>query len=243
MRDADEPLDPELAALYAKERAMPLPDGATARVLAGVLGGVTASAAAVTASTAATSATSAASSGATGLSLGKVIAIAVASAIGGGTVAVVGYRELASPPAVQQPAPTPDREPHPDASSAIDANVEIDAPAEPAPRAIDRPRPAPPPDAAEDSPADDTREPLLIDRARAALRRGLIDEALATLMRHERIHPSGALAEERDVLIIEAYVAQKTTTLARRRIERYRREHPAGFLRARVDRAEAALAP
>ena len=203
----------------------------------------------MTASTAATSATSAASSGATGLSIGKVIAIAVASAIGGGTVAVVGYRELASPPAVHEPAPTPD-DPRPDAPSAIDADVgatERDAPTatEPAPRTVERtsPRPPPPPDAAEDSPADDTREPLLIDRARAALRRGLIDEALATLMRHERIHPTGALAEERDVLIIEAYVAQDTTTLARRRIERYRREHPAGFLRARVDRAEAALAP
>jgi outer membrane protein assembly factor BamD (BamD/ComL family) len=91
--------------------------------------------------------------------------------------------------------------------------------------------------------AADTREPLLIDHARAALRRGLIDEALTTLMRHERLHPTGAFAEERDVLVIEAYVAQHDTVRARRRIDRYRRDYPDGFLHARVDAAEATLAP
>jgi outer membrane protein assembly factor BamD (BamD/ComL family) len=62
-------------------------------------------------------------------------------------------------------------------------------------------------------------------------------------MRHERLHPAGAFAEERDVLVIEAYVTRHDTALARRRIDRYRRDHPAGFLHARVDAAEAALAP
>jgi outer membrane protein assembly factor BamD (BamD/ComL family) len=87
----------------------------------------------------------------------------------------------------------------------------------------------------------DTHESLLIDRAGAALRRGLVDDALATLMQHERLYPHGALAEERAVLVIEAYLAQGNATLAHRRIEAYRRDFPAGFLRARVDRAEAAL--
>jgi len=39
----------------------------------------------------------------------------------------------------------------------------------------------------------------------------------------------------------EAYLAKHEPALARRRIERYRREHPDSFLRARVDAAEAAL--
>jgi hypothetical protein len=57
------------------------------------------------------------------------------------------------------------------------------------------------------------------------------------------MYPHGALAEERSVLVIEAYVAQGNPTLARRRIETYRREFSSGFLRARVDRAEAGLLP
>jgi hypothetical protein len=220
-------LDPDLAALYAKERAAPLPDGATTRILAGVIGHVTAAPAAAAAA---------------GFTTGKVVAIALASAIGGGTIGVVAYRGLAAPPvAVHAPAPAPARELPPDAAPPpVDAGVsELDAAS-----AIDAPPMRPRPDAhVDEKVVDDTREPLLIDRARAALRRGLVDEALATLMRHERVHPNGDLAEERDVLIIEAYAAQNNPTLAKRRIERYRREHPSGFLRARVDRAETTLAP
>ncbi|HEY1547005.1 MAG TPA: RNA polymerase sigma factor [Kofleriaceae bacterium] len=47
-------------------------------------------------------------------------------------------------------------------------------------------------------------ERLLIERARAALQRRLDDEALVSLMSHERQFPTGSLAEDRDVLIIEA---------------------------------------
>ncbi|MFT3695729.1 MAG: sigma-70 family RNA polymerase sigma factor [Kofleriaceae bacterium] len=84
-------------------------------------------------------------------------------------------------------------------------------------------------------------ERLLIDRARAALQRGLADEALVSLMSAERQFPSGTLAEERDVLIIEAYVSQGNADVARRRIDRYRADHPNGALHSRVDAAAAAL--
>jgi hypothetical protein len=84
-------------------------------------------------------------------------------------------------------------------------------------------------------------ERLLLERARAALQRGLNDEALVALMSHERQFPTGAFAEERDVLIIEAYVAASNDELARRRIARYRAEHPDGALHARVDAAAARL--
>jgi RNA polymerase sigma-70 factor, ECF subfamily len=84
-------------------------------------------------------------------------------------------------------------------------------------------------------------ERLLLERARAALQRGLNDEALVSLMSHERQFPTGSLAEERDVLIIEAYVAETNDDLARRRIARYRTDHPDGALRSRVDAAAARL--
>lgn len=92
-------------------------------------------------------------------------------------------------------------------------------------------------------PATDTLadERLLIERARTGLQRGLTDEALVTLMTHERQFPAGALAEERDVLLIDAYVRAGKTALAQRRIARYQSEHATGVLRARVDALAARL--
>lgn len=257
MSDDGDHIDPELAALYAADRASPLAPDATARVLAGVL-------ATITSVSVAGVKPSAGRPAARAISFKAAIAFGAAGAIAGG-VAVTGYRHLTAVPQMHVPAPPSEPMPPP----AEPATLPLDAPAaavtvdpRPAPVTVDaavdaivppdasrRPagRPPKPPSTVAANPprsADsaDTREPLLIDRARAALHRGLIDEALATLMRHERVHPAGALAEERDVLIIEAYVAKREAALARRRIERYRRDHPAGFLHARVDAAEAALA-
>jgi RNA polymerase sigma factor (sigma-70 family) len=95
------------------------------------------------------------------------------------------------------------------------------------------------------APDDPSRavERLLLDRARAGIQRGLADEALVSLMAHARQYPSSAFAEERDVLIIEAYLAANNPELARRRIELYRADYPTGALHARVDAAAAQLAP
>src|SRR5690606_27046519 len=79
--------------------------------------------------------------------------------------------------------------------------------------------------------APDQAEHLLVDRARAGVRRGMHDEALVSLMEHARRFPSGDRAEERDVLTIEAYVGAGNVPLARRAIERYRVTHAAGVLR------------
>ncbi len=246
MSDDRDEIDPELAILYAADRASPLAPDATARVLAGVL-------ATLTTASAASVKPAPGRAAARTISFKAAIAFGAASAVAGG-VAVTGYHHLATVPQMQVPAPPSAPTPPPaepttvpiDASAppaAVDAAVDA-APPDASPRPAGRP-PRPPPTVTADPPrsadSDDTREPLLIDRARAALRRGMLDEALATLMRHERVHPAGALTEERDVLIIEAYVAKREAALARRRIERYRREHPDGFLHARVDAAEAAL--
>lgn len=77
-------------------------------------------------------------------------------------------------------------------------------------------------------------EAQLIERARNAVARGRNDEALRTLMSHERQFPAGQLAEERDVLLIDAYVSAKNHRIARDRIERFGTEYPASIHRAKV---------
>jgi hypothetical protein len=243
----DDALDPELARLYAIDRAAPLPDGAPARVLAAVLAGTVAS----------STGGGAAAAAAAGVARRTVVAIALASAVAGAGIAVLGVRALSPTPAVVSPVLSSPRDAGPDVA------LLPDAPIVPVPdaSAVDGTAPpyggaaagaqVPAVEAGARVPAtqappraeSDSRESLLIDRARAALRRGLVDDALATLMQHERMYPHGALAEERSVLTIEAYVAQGNATLARRRIEAYRRDLGSGFLRARVDRAEAELPP
>jgi TolA-binding protein len=77
-------------------------------------------------------------------------------------------------------------------------------------------------------------EPLLIDQARAALRRRLLDDAMSALREHERRYPRGQLVEEREVLLIEALLMAGRGDDARARIERYQREFPDGLLREHV---------
>jgi hypothetical protein len=122
------------------------------------------------------------------------------------------------------------------------AVANITRPAAPAPAVVVPSVIAPTPSKTQ-SPAkpDHSAERLLLDRARAAIQRGLTDDALVDLMSHARQFPAAALAEERDVLIIEAYVRANNATLAQRRIDAYRLRYPNGALRSRVDRLAAAL--
>jgi hypothetical protein len=84
-------------------------------------------------------------------------------------------------------------------------------------------------------------EALLIERARVALRRGTPDEAVRTLMRHERRFPDGQLAEERDVLLVEAYLAAGNLKLARERLDHYNATYPDGLHKQRAADAAAEL--
>lgn len=231
MHELDDDLDPELARLYAAERETPLPEGAAARVIAGAAASIATGANIVITGAMAT-----------GVSTKAVAAIAVASALAGATAGALGYHFATREPArVRESAPRPAPPSSPDATTP-------DAPVRPSDPPTDVP--AAPPDAAVSSttvgrparpaPKDDT-EPLLVERARSALRRGLVDEALATLMRHERIYPKGALAEERDVLAIEAYASKGARAIVQRRIDRYRRDYPRGFLSDRVERTAATV--
>ena len=175
-------------------------------------------------------------------SMKLLLAATLASAVGGMAITYV----VIAPKAHIAPTVTPNEEPPvvvialPDAAIAtIDAMPNVDAAPVPVPRVAHAPvvpTAAPP---AEGSGA--TTESLLIDRARVALRRGLLDDALTTLMRHAREFPDGALAEERDVLLIEGYLQRGDLAIVRRRIDAYRSAYPSGLLRNRVDTAAATL--
>ncbi len=151
--------------------------------------------------------------------------------------------EIASPPSAPATRVAP-------ASAAVvgldSADLEPPAPA-PTPRRATRARPTP-------RPADDGQptvptstldaEREILDAARAALVRGHASQALAALDRHEREHPGGALAEEREVLATQALAALGRAGEARARRDAFHARWPASLLSAAIDRAASdAVAP
>jgi outer membrane protein assembly factor BamD (BamD/ComL family) len=119
----------------------------------------------------------------------------------------------------------------------VDAGVPADAPVLVVAAPADA-SPAPRPAAAK---ATSNPEAQLVERARVALRRGATDEALRTLMSHERRFPAGQLAEERDVLVVEAYLAAGNLSLARERLDHYRSSYRDGLHEQRAAAAEREL--
>ncbi len=81
-------------------------------------------------------------------------------------------------------------------------------------------------------------ERTLIDRAVAALRTGRAQDAMVALMAHERRFAQSSLAEERDLLSIEALVQQGREEQAQRRLQLFERRYPTS---PRVARARALL--
>jgi outer membrane protein assembly factor BamD (BamD/ComL family) len=102
---------------------------------------------------------------------------------------------------------------------------------------------APPAPAPRHRPSADLNEPLLVDQARAALRRKLPDEAILALERHQREFPDGQLVEEREVLFIEAELMKGETAAAQARIARYLARFPHGLLRGYVESLAPAAPP
>ena len=79
-------------------------------------------------------------------------------------------------------------------------------------------------------------EAALLSRAHDELLRGAPDKALATTAEHERAHPRGALAQEREVIAIEALVALGRRDEARRRAASFHRVYPGSSHGDRIDR-------
>ncbi len=240
---ADDTLDPTLRALYEAEASAPLPAGAEERVLSGVLQSIAMGSPPPVVDAAATSTTGT-------MAVSKAVLLALGTAALGVVAGIAIEREtggsekvVVAPAAVAMDAglPTPVIDARPVPVVVIDAAVPDNA----VPDKKTKPRPPKQEPVLTPSQQQErkayAREAHLIDRARVALRRQMYGEALIALMQHERTFKAGQLAEERDVLAIEAYVAQGNHRVAKRRIQQYRNRYPQGFQRGRVGRSEALL--
>lgn len=83
-------------------------------------------------------------------------------------------------------------------------------------------------------------EQAILDIARAALNRGEWEAALGAVDRHERRYPGGLLAEEREVLAIEALVLAGHADEGRARAGRFEKRYPRSVLLPTV---QAVVAP
>jgi TolA-binding protein len=138
-------------------------------------------------------------------------------------------------PVAASPVPTAPPTPQVDAKLAPPAEPEA-APRTPAP-AVRAPRPAAP---APSSPAQERAaaapaplpEPAVPDEletitaAYLALRSGKPDEALVRVAQHERLFPDGRLAQEREVIAIEAWRLEGDLAQARAALDRFRQRWP-----------------
>lgn len=85
--------------------------------------------------------------------------------------------------------------------------------------------------------SDLVREREVIDAARAALARGRPADALVTATRHAERWPHGQLAEEREVIAIQALAASGRRAEAERRAAAFKRAFPSSMLIPAVDAA------
>ena len=231
----------ELPLAAAKERrsAAQVAKAAAPAVLVGVLGAVSRSAAAAGAGAASSggAAVARASSAAFGSKLVFVGVLGTGIALGVAADRLIARGEPRAASSSRLAATHEASEP---VASVADAGLAADAPAAPvldaahASRAASLPAPT--------TGTASNPEALLIERARVALRRGTPDEALRTLMSHERRFPDGQLAEERDVLLVEAYLADGNLKLARERLDHYNAAYPNGLHGQRAADAAAELA-
>jgi hypothetical protein len=178
---------------------------------------------------------------------GKLLAVGLSLGIGAGLWGLTGgqpaaKRQVSAPVVAVQPQP-------------VEAAPVVERTAEPvvAPPVLKTARPTAAarthvrtskPSAAE--PAIAASEPApselsLIQQAESA--RGNSGEALAILLRHERLYPRGALAQEREVLAVEMLIKAGKTDQARARAQRFEAQHPGSAhvprLRTLLERAAA----
>jgi hypothetical protein len=135
------------------------------------------------------------------------------------------------PPPVEPPPPTPALTPAPPVRAPVRPAVA------PPPRPVEVVEPAAP------AGARDTglsRERALLEVARTALARGEIASALEAVERHARDFPQGRLAEEREVLAVQALALAGRGDEASARARAFRAAFPDSLLQPAVD---AALPP
>ena len=123
------------------------------------------------------------------------------------------------------PQPAPRAEPMAPDASDVDPTPRVVPSAGPQP--LDAPRAG----------SDLVREREVIDAARAALSRGRPADALLATARHAERWPRGHLAEEREVIAIQALAASGRRAEADRRAGAFKRAFPSSMLIPAVDQA------
>lgn len=254
------PLPDELKALFDAAGEVAPPPGLEAAVLERI--GTTLAGAAGAAAGAAATGTSATGAAATGVAAtGAVVltkttlGLGAALLLAAGAVGGVAFERtvLSSPPAVEQRVASVEA---PKAPPVEAAPVEAMA-VEPSPAPGVEPEPSPavkPPPAVKASPpvrapapataaTRDTllsRERSLLEVARTAMARGDVEGTLSAVEAHAKDFPQGRLAEEREVLFIQALTMAGRRAEALRHAESFRRDFPDSLLAPAVD---AALGP
>jgi hypothetical protein len=139
-------------------------------------------------------------------------------AISGAGATVLGIVPPEAAPAPVEPVPAP--APSPSAAPAASEANRAGAPTSSAARDLDL-----------------AREHALLEAARSAVSRGQGGAALASLDEHARAFPGGRLAQEREVLTIQALMQTGRHADARARGESFRRRFPKSMLLPVVDAA------
>jgi hypothetical protein len=226
-------------------------DGPDARRLAAIAAGLSLGAAALPIASAGADAGAAAGAGSGGVAAAgglkvKALLLAAATAVGAAGGGIYWRRHQAPAPPAPPTAPAPAAGPTITPLPAPEAPApEVPAPeaAAPAPlRAPPRPArrvAAPKPAAAPAEPpappaADIAAETRLLDQAKAALARDPAGSGRLAA-EHERLFPQGLLAQEREVIAIEALVRAGALEAARARADGFVRRFPRSAHRRRVE--------
>jgi hypothetical protein len=245
-----EPLDPDLAALFAKEREqgeLPASDPEVvdraierAKERAESLGS-SSSEPRPPSGQAPPSAPSGAQFGVKALALSGLVGALVGGAVTYAWVAppaspapvpTASIASAAAPPSASV-APSPDVSPS--GTPAASAVVVDAANTAPSASASARPSASAAPSSLTAS-GDLVRERELVDAARAALSKGHPDETLRLLREHETRFASGQLAEEREALFVVAFARSGKKDAARGRLAAFRKAHPASPMLSTLDR-------
>lgn len=234
-------LDEDLKALFAEERTQnAVSDHARVTVLRGLehalllAPAVAASGGATTAAAGAAATSAAATTVGTGFGAKAVAGIA-AAAFGVGVAATHVVEQAAGPrhqeaPVVVQASP-PSAEPLSATGSDAQALSDAQGPIPPPPSTSRAPATTPSLGAASTL----ARERELLDVGRAALARGRGDDALAAAKEHAKYFPSGQLAEEREVLAIQALRLAGRNADAKARAALFAKRFPASIYAAAVE--------
>jgi hypothetical protein len=175
---------------------------------------------------------------------GKMIAVGLAAFVGGGVTGGAIVRStthapavvpmVAAPPSISAPvAPLPAPAPVPAPLASVPTTTDV-------PSAPVRASAAPSSTVAPTGQGDLARERELLDVARAALARNQAQDAIATLEEHARRWPNGKLAEEREVVLVQALVTAGRLPEARARAARFHQRFPKSFFAGAVDAAVGA---